>query len=145
MLLRRQDRSVTSERAAGARDQLWRHEEDPRFGSRYGRWIVTCGWSDEEEPAQASETQQKTRCHPTSHQKTTSLHSTNIWARSSFGAAGMGIAIHDAKASDRALRMPSVRSLADVSRPVLPSVCLTMRILPCRLGFNVSCSGWFSG
>ena len=62
------------------RDHCWCREKDPRFWSRHGRWINTCDGSDGETVVQGRESQQKARCHPTSHQKKRPVsQSTNMW------------------------------------------------------------------
>ena len=74
--------------------------------------------------------------------KATSLHSTNIWACFSFGAAGMGIAPST---------MQGIRSRAadavcpQFGRCVLPLACSTMRTQPCRPGLGASSGGWCFG
>ena len=75
-----------------------RYQKDPRPGSRYGRRIKTCGWSREETLVQGSETNQKTRCHPSSHQESFRSPWHQHLAVLQFWSCGHGhFALHDAR------------------------------------------------
>ena len=97
--------------AAGARDQCWCHEKDPRLGCRYGWRFKTFGGSDEETPVQGRETQQN-GCHPTSHQKSDQPPQHQHLAIRQFVGHGYCASHHT----------PCVPNLVGVLRPVLPLV-----------------------
>ena len=72
----------------------------------------------------AAKRSKKTRCHPTSHQKSVQSPQHQHPAMSSFRAAEMGIA----PSTVQGVRSRAADAVCPKSaRSVLPSVCLTMR------------------